>query len=175
MINKHPHEAEELMRVASDGAAKIKALHSTRPTQPLAVQDQANLVALKLHAAAAHERFVELMVTVAEATGATVTPAVSLKKSFRILQKLWIRGELVSICDVVRSLIEVADFPGMLAVHKFLIDWDLIELVDLKNRLSYPTSGGWADLVYLFRLRGGNGHICEVQLALRPMMVARLV
>jgi hypothetical protein len=42
--------------------------------------------------------------------------------------------------------------------------------------LNAPTSGGWADLVYLFRFRNASvssGHIHELQLALEPMVTAR--
>jgi hypothetical protein len=36
-----------------------------------------------------------------------------------------------------------------------------------------PTSGGWADLLILFEVRGSNRHICEVQIGFKSMISAR--
>ena len=47
----------------------------------------------------------------------------------------------------------VSDFSKMLRVHNYLVKSDQIEIVQIKDRLNSPTAGGWADLVYLFRLR----------------------
>lgn len=84
----------------------------------------------------------------------------------------------MSICDVVRALATVPDFKQMMVVHKFLAECPSLEIIDFKDRINHRTSGGWADLVYLFRIRAegaisGARHIYELQLALEPMVTAR--
>lgn len=70
----------------------------------------------------------------------------------------------------------------MLAVHNHLSTHPKIRIVDFKDRLNTRTSGGWADLVYLFRIpcqdsehfpQPWHEHIYELQVALEPMVTAR--
>lgn len=48
-----------------------------------------------------------------------------------------------------------------------------IEIVDVKDRMNTPTSGGWGDVLILFRVVGSTGHICEMQIALHMLLTAR--
>ena len=48
-----------------------------------------------------------------------------------------------------------------------------IEIVDVKDRMNTPTSGGWRDVLILFRVVGSTGHICEMQIALHMLLTAR--
>ena len=50
---------------------------------------------------------------------------------------------------------------------------DDIEIVDFKDRINSPTSGGWRDVLILFRIKGASNHVCEMQIALHMMLTAR--
>lgn len=39
--------------------------------------------------------------------------------------------------------------------------------------MNTPTSGGWRDVLILFRVVGSTGHICEMQIALHMLLTAR--
>jgi hypothetical protein len=181
--------------VEVDGA-QIKAAFPDRPTQP--GLDAAGATVLDLKHQAAHEyipfrTFMRTLGKLAVTTGdgkdtewtdlgivddlksldVTVAMAKSLKRAERIVQKIFLRGTVASICDVVRALISVPDIETMHRVHSYLFQSYAVQIVDFKDRLNKPTSGGWSDLVYLVTLQNGTGHICEIQLALQPMLTAR--
>jgi ankyrin repeat protein len=177
MTNKHAKQATEILRRAAATRKEVKGRFKVRPTQPGLSKSKATLLDLKVQAAKTTDDFADFMTNVfvpqAKAHDVGVTLAPVLKKASRIQQKWWLRGDVVSICDVVRALATVPTFDELLAVHIFLMGCREIEVVDFKDRLNQPTSGGWADLVYLFRINGSTGHICELQLALEPLVTAR--
>eukprot|EP00038_Savillea_parva_P031753 m.90140 g.90140 ORF g.90140 m.90140 type:complete len:1008 (-) comp9843_c0_seq1:96-3119(-) len=185
MINKHPDAAARIKQNALDARALVKRTFTKRPTQPDLVVQTATILDLKVQAANVAKQFDDFVMTSMAKLGVSVTVAPVLKKSARMIQKWWLRKDVVTICDVVRALVMVPDFPTMLRVHDFLVHCTTIELVDFKDRVNQPTSGGWADLVYLFRFpqrpasqgqgqgQATGGHICELQLALEPMVTAR--
>ena len=39
--------------------------------------------------------------------------------------------------------------------------------------MNTPTSGGWRDVLVLFKIVGSTGHICEMQIALHMLLIAR--
>eukprot|EP00040_Diaphanoeca_grandis_P036940 m.238282 g.238282 ORF g.238282 m.238282 type:complete len:724 (+) comp33721_c0_seq10:153-2324(+) len=95
------------------------------------------------------------------------------KGSYRIAQKLWVRGNVRSICDINRALFVADTFDDLLKATEHIFSRSDIHIVDIKDRVNNPTYGGWSDLVLLFSVEGTSGHIHELQLALTPMMVAR--
>ena len=106
------------------------------------------------------------------------------KAAYRMAQKVWVRGNASTICDVNRALAKASDVDDMLAGARAVFASPDIEIVDIKDRVTTPTSGGWSDLVVLFRSvprgrdgenqkNGKAGHVGELQLALSSMMVAR--
>jgi len=192
MEHKHDQAAKELYGLAKDAVDVARsvwvetdpAIGPLRPPQPVPEPEAATVLDVKVHAAKSADFLEKFAKQLSEATGTVVCHvAPQLKKSFRMVQKRWVRGNVVSICDVSRALAEVEDFEQMKTAHTFMMQCGDIQLVDIKDRLNYPTSGGWADLVYLFRnsrysaddaaCDSTMGHIHEVQLVLKPMLVAR--
>ena len=112
-----------------------------------------------------------------------------LKAAYRMAQKDWVRGNANTICDVNRALAVAYTIEDMLEGIKAVFANNQIEVVDVKDRVNKPTSGGWSDFVLLFRVKRGEGtrsadsnsgdgggvtgHINELQIALHGMMVAR--
>ena len=177
---KDPAGYKSMLAAAKKTTDATKSKFPQRPPQPLA--DPSSMTGLKLHAAAAHGGFKQILLECKAATHPKkVTVPDTLKKFVRIFEKFWLRNlsdgqhgrELVSICDVVRALVRVKDFSAMMTVHDWLMTCDAIEIVDFKDRVSERTKGGWSDCVYLFRRKDGNGHICEVQVALQGMVAVR--
>lgn len=179
MIHKNPIEATEIRRQSAAAREVIKSRYSRRRTQPSLNPQTSTLLHLMVQAAKEHGQFSEfvegILVPQIAVSDFKVTLAPTLKKSSRIQQKWWLRQEVVSICDVVRALATVPTFSEMLLVHNFLMSSTHIEVIDFKDRLNHPTSGGWTDCVYLFRVKSekSTGHICELQLALEPLVTAR--
>eukprot|EP00035_Acanthoeca_spectabilis_P028145 m.469369 g.469369 ORF g.469369 m.469369 type:complete len:818 (-) comp28448_c0_seq1:9-2462(-) len=185
MTNKHPAESDTLFERARDTREVIKKEFAVRPTQPALDATSATVLDLKVQAAQSYARFssmVESMFAEIKSASLITRVAPTLKRSERILQKWWLRKELISVCDVVRALVTVPDFSEMLTVHNHLATHQKIRIVDFKDRLNTRTSGGWADLVYLFRIpcqdseqvpQPWHEHIYELQVALEPMVTAR--
>lgn len=184
-----------LTNLAKVDAERVKAQYPKRPVQPGLDRPGTTILDLKHQASLAYMPFFlfsrtlgKVLVETSEdnsewrdvgvvddlkAYDIKVSMAKKLKKSERILQKIFLRGTVASICDVVRALISVPDLDTMRVVHEYLFACETIVIVDFKDRLNNPTAGGWADLVYLVTLKGSDGHICELQLALQPMLTAR--
>ena len=97
------------------------------------------------------------------------------KAGYRMAQKVWVRGNANTICDVNRALAVARSVQDFLEGVHTVFENDHIEIVDVKDRLNTPTSGGWSDLVLLFRVKsaGADAPIGELQIALDGMMVAR--
>ena len=99
------------------------------------------------------------------------------KAACRMAQKRWVRGNVHTMCDVNRALAVADSIEDMLEGVKAVFANDQIEVVDVKDRVNNPTSGGWSDVVLPFRVKGhagaSVGHINELQIALDSMMVAR--
>eukprot|EP00040_Diaphanoeca_grandis_P036941 m.238229 g.238229 ORF g.238229 m.238229 type:complete len:714 (+) comp33721_c0_seq2:153-2294(+) len=95
------------------------------------------------------------------------------KGGYRIAQKQWARGIVNSICDINRALFVADTFDDLYKATEHVFSLSHIRIVDIKDRINNPTYGGWSDLVILFSVEGTSGHIHELQLALKPMMVAR--
>jgi len=186
----------ELLRLVNDAVDQVKAVHPTRPPQPGLLALGATVLDLKHQAAMAYVPFSNFMRTIGKVCvdvndgkdvewrdlgvadalkplDISVTVAPKLKRSARIVQKIFLRGAVASICDVTRALVSVPDIATMQTVHIYIMGLAEIDVVDFKDRLHNPTDGGWTDLVYLVRVPGGYGHICEIQLALQPMLTAR--
>ena len=186
----------ELCGAAREAAAAVKERWPTRPTQPAGA---ATTFTLRLSAARNRRRFEAVMKDVAKQTGLRLSlPGV--KKAFRIAQKHIFKHGRAS-CDVLRALLEanktekhggggehgqagngggaaaavvVQESTVLLDCLRHMLGRDDIEIVDFKDRMNHPTAGGWRDLLLLFRLKGcGDGHVCEVQLALHKLLVAR--
>jgi hypothetical protein len=191
VVHKQPVLAEQLRADAAVRSEAVAARYPVRPYQPDLSGRRGSLVNLKLQAARAFPGFAQFITAVGDAVGVKCMECLAaslLKTSWRIVQKGWLRGDLESICDVVRGLIVVPDCQAMLAVHQYLFhrhDEGRIEIVGFKDRISHPTDGGWRDLVYLVRNsidavdvttnthQTDTRHICEVQVVLRSMLTAR--
>lgn len=152
---KHGLQAELLRRDAAAKKVEIWERYPARPVQPGLGSALTTVYDLKLQAARAFPAFATFINELARDTGTVCSVAHKLKGSFRITEKQSLRGSLGSICDVVRALATAADFDQMLDVHRRMFHFHeagRIEIVDFKDRLNHPTSAGWADLVYLFRV-----------------------
>jgi ankyrin repeat protein len=156
MANKHAAAYAGVTEAAAATRARVKAAFPARPTQPALDAGTATLLDLKVQAANVAPRFIAFMqesvangIMKAGGNVNAVRIAPVLKKASRIIQKWWLRKEIVSICDVVRALATVPDFQSMRSVHTFLVDCDEIEIVDFKDRLNRPTSGGCECAVHL--------------------------
>ena len=108
-----------------------------------------------------------------------VQPKQPIKRSYRVLQKFALRDDHCgTICDGNRALGIATSAGQMIKVTEYMRSMDEIEIVMVKDRLNSRTSGGWADLVFLFRAAGSGrdgaiGVIGEFQLAFKLMVEAR--
>lgn len=57
-----------------------------------------------------------------------VTVSPTLKRAERIVQKIFLRGTVATICDVVRALVVVPDLRTMKVVHRYLLQCDAIQV-----------------------------------------------
>mmetsp|Transcript_22547 Transcript_22547/g.58860 ORF Transcript_22547/g.58860 Transcript_22547/m.58860 type:complete len:566 (-) Transcript_22547:234-1931(-) len=170
--------AELLARLGADAAAVRKRWPTaSRPLHRGLAADGTVWDVLQ-HAAEAKHHF-ELYTAKLELLTpyARVHVGAGLKSAFRIAQKAWLRGSAASICDVSRALARVGTVAGMAKLHALLMKQDAageIELIEVKDRLSTPTDGGWRDVVYLVRIPSDpTGHIHEIQLVLGSLFKAR--
>lgn len=180
---KHPDQAAQLYADVAAKAEQTMKRYPTRPCQPGLEGRHATVFDLKLQAARAYPAFAAFVHELAATTGAACTLATKLKKALRITEKQSLRGNVDTVVDVVRALVTAADFKEMLRVHTRLFEYHeagRIEIVQFKDRLNRPTDAGWADLVYLIRVRPDHskvvpceGHICEIQLVLHSLLTAR--
>ena len=61
------------------------------------------------------------------------------KRGFRMAQKVWIRGNVNTICDVNRALMEASSFEHMLSGAKAFFDHPDVEILEIKVRsLNWP-------------------------------------
>ena len=133
---------------------------------------------LYLHAAEVHERFGKTMKSIGEATGAK-TKIAPLKRLSRILEKILFdaenAGSCEKICDVVRAMMKVTSMAQVAKIAMAFLESDSVVIVRIKDRfVEKPSPGGWRDLMINFYLKSDpNRHICEVQVVLDKMLVAR--
>jgi hypothetical protein len=101
-----------------------------------------------------------------------------MKGAYRMLQKA-VRGstrdvaDCRSICDVNRSLLTAETPAHARVIMAELIKHPDVEIKWVKDRINHPTDGGWCDVLFLFSVRGSNGHVCEVQIAFKNMISQR--
>ena len=121
--------------------------------------------------------FKEIMGKVENDTGVKIVqPKQPIKRSYRVLQKFALRDDHCgTICDGNRALGIATSAGQMIKVTEYMRSMAEIEIVMVKDRLNNRTSGGWADLVFLFRAAGSgrDGVIGEFQLAFKLMVEAR--
>ena len=98
-----------------------------------------------------------------------------MKGAYRMLQKA-VRGstrdvaDCRSICDVNRSLLTAETPAHARVIMAELVKHPDVEIKWVKDRINHPTDGGWCDVLFLFSVRGSNGHVCEVQIAFKNMI-----
>jgi hypothetical protein len=101
-----------------------------------------------------------------------------MKGAYRMLQKA-VRGstsdvgDCRSVCDVNRSLLTAETPTHARAIVAEMLKHPDVELKWMKDRINHPTDGGWCDVLFLFSVRGSNGHVCEVQIAFKNMISQR--
>ena len=162
-------------------------------------QQKTDLVEILADAARLKPRYDALLAHLKEKTGAHAIAA-PIKNIWRGLQKTLmddpkgceridnVRIDASGLCDAVRGSIVASDSAQLEQVVSLLVSLDgslgdhatagglkeRIELVGFKDRLSRPTSGGWADIMLYFRFADDETqHICEMQLQLRQMFQIR--
>ncbi len=95
-----------------------------------------------------------------------------LKKKQRLIEKVTAEGsDPSSALDLVRSTVAVdtvGEIPGIL---RELRDMGIVFARRPKNRFSKPTALGYRDL--MFNITYPNGHIGELQVNLKPMLIAK--
>eukprot|EP00037_Helgoeca_nana_P028274 m.330500 g.330500 ORF g.330500 m.330500 type:complete len:949 (-) comp27720_c0_seq4:150-2996(-) len=162
--------------------SEVHAQNKTRPLQPTARRyDTMSVAQAKLQAAGSHAPFCAVITDLADQSGAKATIP-KMKRGFRMLQKCILRamcevGEPLADCrcvtDVNRGMI-TADSPAhFLRILDAIRNHPKVKIRWVKDRVNSPTSGGWADLLILFEVRGSNRHICEVQIGFKSMISAR--
>lgn len=79
------------------------------------------------------------------------------------------------ICDIVGCLIVCDDFAVMeRAVNKLTEAAHASHVYEVKSRWKTPSPGGWRDLICLLGVgKPGNQIVCEIQIVLDTMIVAR--
>ena len=94
------------------------------------------------------------------------------KRKERVLEKTRSENEDVDAAlDLVRSTIAVNDLQELPQVINHLRDMGVVFARKPKNRFNKPTDVGYRDL--LFNVRYPNGHVGEIQVNLKSMLVAK--
>lgn len=94
------------------------------------------------------------------------------KKRERVIQKTQAEGEDVnSALDLVRSTVAVDNLSDVPRVVNLLREMGVEFARKPKNRFSKPTEVGYRDL--MFNVRYPNGHVGEIQVNVKSMLVAK--
>lgn len=95
-----------------------------------------------------------------------------LKKKKRLLEKVEAEGADVSAAlDLVRATVAVDTLDEIPTIIRQLRDMGIVFARKPKNRFSNPTALGYRDL--MFNITYPNGHIGELQVNLKPMLIAK--
>ena len=172
----------ELLAYAKVTAADFKRQHQIngqRDAQPGGVTKSSS-IKLQTRALEMRNAFYALVHDVGKKTKLGVNVG-TLKQTARLGEKEFLRGDVSTVCDVLRAQLvahpskpRATDEPAMMFRGvKYLLEHPDVEVVDFKDRMNEPSAGGWRDITVLFRIKGTNGHICETQVALNKMLLAR--
>ena len=157
-----PNAVSELRQLAKDKAAELKGRRETQPNlTAVSTVAQAKLEAVKNGA-----QFRKVMGEIGASAGLEITmvqgrinPETGLlekcedgddgdgagtayyfisKRGFRMAQKVWVRGNVNTICDINRALMEAPSFGHMLAGAKAFFEHPDVEIVEIKVRSLGP-------------------------------------
>jgi len=104
------------------------------------------------------------------------------KSLYRCVEKIALessaakRGDVSFLRDIARNGIVARNMAALVLAVKRILQLHsekVIRIVDVKDRFSTPTDGGWADLCLLGIFRDGPPVVWELQLIHRSMMLVR--
>jgi len=104
---------------------------------------------------------------------------VDIKGLFRATEKtaFSLKRKAATVKDMAREGLRVFSFTGMLWVFEHFLEQDAtgeIKILRIKDRLTTPTPGGWADVMINFYFCDDiNRHICEFQIFHGKMFLQR--
>jgi len=132
------------------------------------------------HAAEVRSTFKSAIEAIGEATGAKVDVA-PMKRLSRICEKILFDNEndafhsCAKVADIVRAMLTATSMSQVVSIAIALYKSEDIVIVRVKDRfIEKPSAGGWRDLMLnIFFESDPNQHICEVQIVLEKMLVAR--
>ena len=138
-----------------------------------------DLAKLYIHASEAKTPFDTFVRSIGRATGAEVDLPDALKQSSRVFEKILFDfknpGSCEKIVDIIRGMLKATSMQQVTKIAMAFLESDEIVIVRIKDRfLTKPSQGGWRDLLINFYMADDpNCHICEVQVVLAKMLVAR--
>ena len=159
--------------------ARIKKKFKTRPrfalNRPNNVVQQVAICATTFKG---FKKFVEGAVQQVPGASFTMPDNQFLKRIYRMLQKMPLRGNRCdSIVDVLRGMIAVDTAEQFVAVLEHLETGPGATIVDVKPRLRSAdhSSGGWADCIVILQFQNDDGTVGygEVQICFNLMLNAR--
>jgi len=138
-----------------------------------------DVVKLYVQAAEIKSSFDEVVQSLAKTVGVKVDIPKNLKRISRVLEKAYFDfddpGKVFKIGDIIRASMTATSILQVTKLCLAFLDSDDIVLVRVKDRfVEQPSHGGWRDLMINFYLADDpRQHICEVQVVLEKMLVAR--
>ena len=134
---------------------------------------------LYIQAAEAMRGFKTFIKAIGQATGAKVDLPDALQRISRVFEKILFDcknpGSCEKIADIVRAMLKATSMKQVAKIAIAFLESDEIVIVRIKDRfVEKPSAGGWRDLMINFYLASDpNRHVCEVQVVLEKMLVAR--
>ena len=134
---------------------------------------------LCMHAYETKTSYDKFVRAVGQATGASVDLPTSLKRISRIFEKILFdfqhQGSCEKVVDIVRGMLKANSMQQVTKIAMAFLESRDIVIVRIKDRfVTQPSHGGWRDLLINFYMADDpNCHVCEVQIVLEKMLVAR--
>ena len=138
-----------------------------------------DLAELYIQAAEIKHPFDKLIKSIGQATGAEVSLPGALKRISRAFEKMLFdcnnAGSCENIADIIRAMLTATSMKQVAKIALAFLESDEIVIVRIKDRfVEKPSPGGWRDLMINFYFtKDPNRHVCEVQVVLEKMLVAR--
>ena len=138
-----------------------------------------DLAELYVQASEAKNPFDKFIKSVGEATGSKVSLPDKLKRISRVFEKILFDPDDAFSCekiaDIIRAMLTATSMQQIVKIAIAFLDSDEVVIVRIKDRfVEKPSAGGWRDLMINFYMADDpNRHVCEVQIVLEKMLVAR--